>query len=134
MTGLKLLFLPRHFFPFPTFSEFSQNKIFFGVFGKITWQFRIQTKNWLIPKIYEYFFCYMSTEAYKWPEIKECDQELALAPIPCNFRKRLDLNPQPFACEPSLLTTTPSSHSIFSWTIFLSFYSLSVVIFSTEIG
>ena len=39
------------------------------------------------------------------------DPGMALTPLPCSIWKRLDSNPQPFDCEPSSLTTTPSSHS-----------------------
>ena len=39
------------------------------------------------------------------------DPGMAVTPHPCNIWKRRDSNPQPFACEPSSLTTTPSSRS-----------------------
>ena len=39
------------------------------------------------------------------------DPVMVLTPFPCSIWKRRDLNPRPFGCEPSLLTTTPSSHS-----------------------
>ena len=39
------------------------------------------------------------------------DPGMAFTPFPCSIWKRRDSNLQPFGCEPSSLTTTPSSHS-----------------------
>ena len=39
------------------------------------------------------------------------DPGMAMTPFPCSIWKRQDSNPQPFDCETSSLTTTPSSHS-----------------------
>ena len=62
---------------------------------------------WCAPFGYLYFFFSVSEPGLG---VEGTHPGMDLTPFPCQDGR--DSNPQPFGCEPTSLTTTPSSHSL----------------------